>query len=100
MQVTGKAKKIPAGEYRLSGNLGLFKLVDELTKGPAEIWVTIPEGLRKEEVAQKFTQGLGRDNEFKEEFCRHRPKWKAFFFQIHIFSRKRQVPPRWLRKCA
>lgn len=68
IQVTGKAKSIPAGEYRLSGSYSLFKLVDELTKGPTEIWVTIPEGLRREEIAEKFATSFGKGEEFRNEF--------------------------------
>jgi len=67
-QITGKAKKIPAGEFQLSPNLSLFKIVEELIKGPTEIWVTIPEGLRKEEIAERFTTALNKDEAFKAEF--------------------------------
>lgn len=80
IQATGKAKRIPAGEYRLSQNLNLFKLVDELTKGPVEVWVTIPEGLRREEVAQKFRAGLGQTQEFAEEFLRQSEGKEGFLF--------------------
>jgi UPF0755 protein len=67
-QITGKANKIPAGEFLLPPNLSLFKIVEELIKGPKELWVTIPEGLRKEEIAEKFTTVLSKEASFKEEF--------------------------------
>lgn len=68
VRVTGQAGEIFAGEYRLSNATNLFQIVDQLTKGPLELWVTIPEGLRREEVAAKFASGLGRDAAFTAEF--------------------------------
>lgn len=68
VQVTGKSGKIQAGEYRLTPSFNLFQLVDQLGRGPAEIWVTIPEGLRREEIAQKFADSLGKDDTFVKEF--------------------------------
>ena len=58
VQVTGASEKIPAGEYRLTANLSLPELVGELLKGPSEIWVTIPEGLRREEIVERYIQAL------------------------------------------
>lgn len=57
-QLTGSSKKIIAGEYSLSPSYSIYKTVDILLKGPTEVWVTIPEGLRKEQVAVKFALGL------------------------------------------
>lgn len=68
IQVTSKAKKVPAGEYRLPKNLGLSNLISELEKGPAEIWVTIPEGLRREEILGIFTSEFVLKGEEKEAF--------------------------------
>jgi UPF0755 protein len=58
VQAYGKSKKIQAGEYSLSPNLSLSELVDLLGRGPLEVWVTIPEGLRQEEIAERFAVGL------------------------------------------
>jgi UPF0755 protein len=60
VQVFGKSKKIQAGEYTLSPSYSLSKIVDLLGSGPLEVWVTIPEGFRKEEVAERFATGLGK----------------------------------------
>jgi len=70
VQLTGKSKSIQAGEYSLSANYSLTKMVDILSKGPIEVWVTIPEGLRREEVAIRFADGLGKKDKgsFVEEF--------------------------------
>lgn len=72
LQITGRSEKIQAGEYKLPSDLTLYELVDALLRGPAEIWVAIPEGLRREETVGRFIQtfGLeGADSEnFREEF--------------------------------
>ena len=68
VQLSNSQSKIQAGEFQLSQNLSLIQILDQLKKGPKEIWVTIPEGLRKEEVALKFASTLGKDSEFIKEF--------------------------------
>ncbi len=68
LQFSGRASRIQAGEFRLTPSFTLFQLVDALTQGPVEIWVTIPEGLRREEVALRFAKGLDKDNSFVAEF--------------------------------
>ena len=65
---TEKAGKIPAGEYRLTADKRLSQIVDQLIKGPSEIWVTIPEGLRREEIAERFASSFEQSEEFVEGF--------------------------------
>lgn len=47
----GIAKKLQAGDFRLSPSMNLFEIAQALTHGTLDIWVTIPEGLRREEIA-------------------------------------------------
>lgn len=68
VQATGKQNKIPTGEYQLFANLSLKKIFEKLEKGPTQLWVTIPEGLRLEEVAQKIIEGLGKKETSTETF--------------------------------
>lgn len=51
-------KKIQAGDFRLSPSMNLYEIAKTLTKGTLDIWVTIIEGLRKEEIAQIFSKEL------------------------------------------
>lgn len=51
VQQSGLAKKIQAGDYRLSPSLSAKQIATRLTKGVEDVWVTIPEGKRAEEVA-------------------------------------------------
>lgn len=68
VQVTNSQNKIQAGEFQLSPNLSLTEVLEKLKKGPSEIWVTIPEGQRREEIAVKFANTLGKDETFVTEF--------------------------------
>lgn len=68
VQFTGQSGKIQTGEFRLSPSLSLFQVVSQLQSGPVELWVTIPEGLRREEIASKFASSLSRDSGFSDEF--------------------------------
>lgn len=49
-------QKIQAGSFHLSPAMDAKTLAKNLTTGTFDIWVTIPEGLRKEEIAQKIIE--------------------------------------------
>ncbi len=68
VQLTGVQNKIQAGEFDLSKNLTLDQIIEKLKKGPTEILVTIPEGLRREEIAEKYKTALNKDELFVKEF--------------------------------
>ncbi len=57
-QVTQSAKRIRAGSYELSSNLWMPQIIAKLLEGPNEVWVTIPEGFRREEIANRFIENL------------------------------------------
>lgn len=68
VQITNSQNKIQSGEFLLSPSLSLTQILETLKKGPTEVWVTIPEGLRREEVAKKFATVLNKDESFLNEF--------------------------------
>lgn len=51
-------KKIQAGDFRLSPNMTLSKLVNQLQHGSLDIWVTVPEGKRADEVADILAEKM------------------------------------------
>lgn len=71
-QVTQSAKKIRTGSYELPTNLWVPQMVEKLLSGPTEVWVTIPEGFRREEIATKVVDSLALNgdprNKFIEDF--------------------------------
>ncbi len=54
----GIGKNIQAGDFRLLPSMSSREIASELTHGAIDIWVTIPEGLRKEEQAELFEEKL------------------------------------------
>lgn len=55
---TGAEKKVQAGDFRLSPSMDVFEIVRQLQHGTLDVWVTVVEGLRKEEIAQIYSQKL------------------------------------------
>lgn len=55
----GIENKIQAGLFRLSPSMKAQELAIALTKGSNDVWITIIEGLRKEEIAQLLSVELG-----------------------------------------
>jgi len=63
----GLAKKIQAGDFRLKSSMDLTTLSQELTRGTLDIWVTLLEGWRREEMASKIaTEFSTRQAEFDQ----------------------------------
>jgi UPF0755 protein len=54
LQGQGLDQNLRPGSYSLSQSLSLSEIFKTLTSGPKDIWVTIPEGFRREQIAQKF----------------------------------------------
>jgi UPF0755 protein len=80
LQFTGQSSKLMPGEFRLTPSYSLFQTVSTLFKGPVEIWVTIPEGLRREEIAGKFATSLDKDSAFVNEFLQASKGQEGYLF--------------------
>lgn len=65
--------KIQAGDFRLSPSMTAEELAKNLTHGTLDIWVTIPEGKRSEEVAEALKEKLpsSYSNLWKNELIKH-----------------------------
>jgi UPF0755 protein len=59
-------KQIQAGDFRLNPTMNASEIAYNLTHGTLDIWTTIPEGLRAEEVA----------NILKEKIPSYKPDWQ------------------------
>lgn len=55
----GIAGNIQAGDYRLNQGMDAQEIAKSLTRGTLDVWTTIIEGLRKEEIAQIFSREFG-----------------------------------------
>ena len=67
-QLNNLTGKIPAGEFDLAQNLGVAELIKTMIKGPSQLWVTIPEGFRREQTAVKVASDLNLSGDKKQEF--------------------------------
>lgn len=54
----GIGKSIQAGDYKMSPAMSASDIAKELTHGAIDVWVTLPEGLRIEELADRIEQKL------------------------------------------
>lgn len=54
----GIGKSIQAGDFKMSPNMTARDIAKELTHGAIDIWVTLPEGLRVEEQAERIEAKL------------------------------------------
>ena len=54
----GVSNKLQAGDFRLSPSMSLFEITEALIHGTLDVWVTIPEGLRKEQIAGKIADSF------------------------------------------
>ncbi len=52
----GIEKNIQAGDFRLSASMKADEIAKSLTHGTVDTWITIIEGLRKEEIAELIAQ--------------------------------------------
>jgi len=60
--------KIEPGAYKVSKKMNAWQLADTLVNHPYQKWVVIPEGLRKEEIAERIQEKLGWLDVTKTEF--------------------------------
>jgi UPF0755 protein len=61
-------KDIKAGGYKISKSMDTWEIAVVLSGKPYMKWVVIPEGLRKEEIADIIALALGWNNEQKQEW--------------------------------
>ncbi|MGA2911073.1 MAG: endolytic transglycosylase MltG [Candidatus Levyibacteriota bacterium] len=62
-RINGLDKQIQAGDFRLNPAMTMSEVASDLTHGTLDIWVTIPEGYRADEIADLFKEKLPSYNE-------------------------------------
>lgn len=63
----GLAEKIQAGDFRLSPSQTAKQIAENLTHGTLDIWITIPEGKRADEIADILEKNISS----------YKPDWRA-----------------------
>ncbi len=72
-----RGQLIEAGEYQFPASLSLAQIYQRLQHGTFEVQVTLPEGLRLEEIALIFNKEMGLDY---ASFVAEGEKWRGFLF--------------------
>jgi UPF0755 protein len=62
-RVKGLDKQIQAGDFRLNPSMSMADVTSNLTHGTLDIWTTIPEGLRADEIADLLKTKIPSYNE-------------------------------------
>jgi len=75
----GVSKSIQAGDFRLDGKMSLAEIVRGLTHGSLDVWVTLPEGWRREQMAQRLAENLS-DSFDAGEFIRLSAAEEGYLF--------------------
>jgi UPF0755 protein len=93
VQLFDKTQKVQAGQFKLSPSYNLAQIVDALSKGPVELWVTIPEGLRREEVVEKVITSLelkdAKADTFRSDFLAQTKSLEGQLFpDTYLFGRE------------
>ena len=83
VRAMGIQSKIQAGEFKLSSSYDASTVARNLTHGTFDVWVTIPEGWRNEEIAEKLAVDL---NIPKDEFLKI-AKIGYMFPDTYLFSK-------------
>lgn len=89
VKFSGLSQKIQAGQYKLSSSYSLFKIISEINKGPIEVWVTVPEGLKKEQIAEKYINVLNPPNpeSFRSDFLNLTKTKEGYLFpETYLFA--------------
>ncbi len=63
----GLDNKIQAGDFRLSPSMPAFAIAENLTHGTLDVWITVPEGKRAEEITDIL----------KEKLQTYDPSWRT-----------------------
>jgi UPF0755 protein len=64
LKVTGQDQKIRPGAYQVSPGQSLPEIFSALVSGPKDIWVTLPEGWRREQMAVRLQAALEKSSYF------------------------------------
>ena len=59
----GLERKIQAGQFRLSQSMSAYQITNSFMRGSIDTWLTVPEGLRKEEIAEIVYDTFGIDED-------------------------------------
>ena len=73
----GVDKRIEAGDYRLFPSMNAYEIAEELTHGTLDVWITIPEGKRAEEIAEILEKNIPT---YKDSWVKQLSDYEGYLF--------------------
>lgn len=64
LRLTEMDSRLVPGSYLVSPSQNTPDLLRSLTRGPKDVWITIPEGWRREQIAARLQKVLGEESNF------------------------------------
>ena len=83
---------IESGGYKISKGMNIWEVISVLRGGPYMKWVVIPEGLRKEEIADILGEKLKWSEDQKDEWIRKDTAKNPDFFEGVYFPDTYLIP--------
>jgi UPF0755 protein len=77
-------RTIEPGGYKISKAENVWQIIGVLSKNPYLKWITIPEGLRKEEIANILSKNLGWDSVQKKEWADYTNSSPDYFEGVYF----------------
>ncbi|QQG47770.1 MAG: endolytic transglycosylase MltG [Candidatus Woesebacteria bacterium] len=96
LRIKNITKSLPPGEYELSPSQNLQSIVATLSKGPIGVWVTVPEGVRREQIAERIIESFELSGDkaktFYDEFLKETEGQEGYLFpDTYIFLKSSSV---------
>jgi len=83
---------VEPGGYKISKGMSVWEIISTIKSGPYMKWVIIPEGLRKEEIADILTKTLGWNENEKSEWIEGDTTKNQDFFEGVYFPDTYLIP--------
>ncbi|HZZ98979.1 MAG TPA: endolytic transglycosylase MltG [Candidatus Saccharimonadia bacterium] len=88
----GLNSKIQAGSYTLKKSQSMLELLQTMQKGTNDVWVTVLEGWRNEEVAQALQTSLGDTFDVQQFLTLAKPEQGKLFPDTYLMPKITDAP--------
>ncbi|MBU1256031.1 endolytic transglycosylase MltG [Patescibacteria group bacterium] len=84
--------KIRSGAYKISKSMNVWQITNTFKKGPYMKWIIIPEGLRKEQIAEILAQTLNWNEQEKSDWVTKQTTMKYDYLEGVYFPETYLIP--------
>ncbi len=88
LYLSGQTGSLQAGSFRLSPNMELAEIISQLQHGTLDVWITVPEGWRSEQIVDEIvSQGLLTDIPKPKLYQQFRQSEGRLFPDTYLFAK-------------